>query len=72
MKNKITKTQRLALVGLLALAKQQMEKLESTRAGVMELLGETEDCGHCSDAIYDDGCRNADKLLEKLKITVRK
>lgn len=67
----ITANQRLQLIGLLTLAEKHSKALEDIKASASEITGEALDaCGHTSDAIYDDGSRDADTLLKKLDITV--
>lgn len=66
----ITKSQRLQLVGLLALADFHMDAVEKIAEAAHEITGEQEG-GYTMDAIYDDNRRNADALLKRLKITVR-
>jgi hypothetical protein len=74
----ITKNQHLQLVGLLTLAGRHMKMLRSISESALSITGEKEDdgtpatCGHTSDAIWDDNQRDADALLERLKIKVRK
>ena len=74
----ITKNQRLQLIGLLVLAGKHMKMLESISESVVEITGEKEKdgtpstCGHTNDAIWDENRRDADALLERLEIKVRK
>lgn len=70
MKTAITKTDRLALIGLLTLAARQMGMLEATSDAVCELLGAEKGDGHCGDAVYDSSRCDADDLLKRLHITV--
>ena len=74
----ITKNQRLQLIGLLVLAGKHMKMLESISESALEITGEKEKdgtpstCGHTNDAIWDENRRDADALLERLEIKVRK
>jgi hypothetical protein len=74
----ISKNQHLQLVGLLTLAGRHMKMLESISEAALSITGEKEKdgtpstCGHTNDAIWDENRRDADALLERLKIKVRK
>lgn len=72
-KTTITANERLQLIGLLTVAESQMKQLEATEKAAGELLGAKDDSGyygHVSDAIYDNGRRDADGLLERMGISV--
>lgn len=67
----ITPNERLQLIGLLTLAgRYSAQALEVERATKALLDVPEEDFGHVSDAIYDDGSRDADRLLERLGVKV--
>lgn len=68
----ISKTQRLQLVGVLTLAAKHIAALEDLKSAAYEITGEEDDLGHTNDAIWDEGRRDADALLGRLKIKVRK
>lgn len=71
MKEKITKAERLQLVGLLTLAEYHANHIEALKSALIELLdAESERDGHVADAVYDDGRRDADELLKRLGISV--
>jgi hypothetical protein len=67
-KTEITENENMQLIGLLVLAKAGNERMKDILKAVMAITGETEDCGHSSDAVYSD--YTADELMEKLGITV--
>lgn len=56
-----TQSERLQLIGLLSVARQQFRKLEDMRAAIAEMLGEKDDLGHVADAIY---VRDTDPVTE--------
>lgn len=67
----ITPRERLQLIGLLTLAGRYSTQAREVETATKELLGvPEEDFGHVSDAIYDDGSRDADRLLSRLNIVV--
>ena len=73
----ITKNQYLQLVGLLALAGRHMAMLKSISEAALSITGEEKDgtpstYGHTFDAVWDDNRRDADALLTRLEIKVRK
>lgn len=68
MKTKVTKKEYLQIVGLLALSEKHSKIINDIEEELRDIVGETEVWGHCGDAIWDDNLRNADSLLEKLKI----
>lgn len=70
MKASITAHERLQLIGLLTLAGRHSAALTDIEAAAMAIVGETEVGGHVSDAVYDDGRRDADALLDRLHIGV--
>ena len=67
-KRKITRDQRLQVIGLLTVAQQQMRAVVATEAALAELLDDLPDGGHCGDAIWSE--YTADTLLQKLNVTV--
>ena len=69
MKTTITQAERWQLIGLLTLAAHHSKILDSIRDAAAALTESNRD-GHVADAIYDDGCRDADALLGRLNITV--
>lgn len=73
MKKKITRAEYLQLIGLLALAENYSRRMIEVQKSVAELLQineESSEHGHVSDVIWDDGSRDADLVLRKLKIEV--
>lgn len=76
MKPSITATDRLVLIGLLALAKDHNARMEDVKRSVCKVLGierSTEHqfndpADHVSDAVYSDF--DADLLLSKLQVGV--
>lgn len=72
MKAEITPVEKLQLIGLLTLAAQHAAMLERITDAMAELLGgdRQDRDGHIMDAIYDDGRRDVDRLLERLEIQV--
>ena len=71
MKTKITKNERLQLIGLLTLAAFHMKAVEDIEKAALEITGEEDDCGHTVDALFDPSRRDADQLLERLNIKVK-
>jgi hypothetical protein len=79
MKTTLTSAERLQLIGLLALAERYNRLEAEVKQAVEDLVGVTpadrertspDYTGHISDAIYDDGSRDADRLLNRLNITI--
>lgn len=68
MARTITKRQYLQLSGLLTLAERYNRELEDIKHAAMEITGDTDECGHTSDAVY--GQRTIVELLKLLDITV--
>jgi hypothetical protein len=69
MKKSITKTEYQALIGLLTIAKEHTNALNSIEAAMRKITGEKAKYGHCGDAIYSN--YPADELLGKLEIRVK-
>uniref|UniRef100_A0A6M3LE14 Uncharacterized protein n=1 Tax=viral metagenome TaxID=1070528 RepID=A0A6M3LE14_9ZZZZ len=70
-KHMIKKSEYIALVGLLSLAKENNKQNMAILAGVLQITGETDEMsGHSGDAVYSTDI-TADQLLKKLKIKVR-
>lgn len=67
-KTEISKSEYLQLVVLLTLAERHRKMVEDIQAAAMEITGETDDCGHTCDAVWND--YSADDLLGKLSIKV--
>lgn len=67
-KTEISKSEYLQLVGLLTLASQHERAMEDIRTAALQITGETDDCGHTCDAIWNG--YSADELLGKLGIKV--
>ena len=62
----ITTSAMLSLWGLQALAKKHNEDLENYVKAAMDLTGETDECGFCSDFIYC-GEMSVDVLIERIR-----
>lgn len=59
----------ISLAGLLAIAKEHNAALKTIERAIAKILGEKEDNGHASDAVYCD--YSVKELLDKSDITVR-
>lgn len=71
MKSQITPNERLQLVGLLTLAEQWDNRCRDLRRVAGELLGDVDGTeAHIDDAMFCADRRDADKLLQRLKIEV--
>jgi hypothetical protein len=74
MKSTISTKERLQLIGLLALAERYSKQQSAVEEAIADILGDPKEGGyidgHISDALYDDGHRDADGLLKRLKIAV--
>lgn len=74
MKTTITAAERLQLIGLLTLAESYIRKSTEVRDAVVELLdgrGDENVESHASDVVWDGVSPDADRLLDRLKITVQ-
>lgn len=69
-KRMISKTEYVTLVGLLALAKEHNQQLNTILSAVAKITEEKNELGgHTGDAVY--GSMSANELLKKLGIKVR-
>lgn len=67
----ITRADYFKLLGILTLAGHYDTLLQGLEEAALEITSEDERWGHTSDAVYDEGHRDVDALLKRLKITVR-
>jgi hypothetical protein len=72
MKQGITKSEYVQIVGLLTLAERHRESLREIGAAIQVLTGEADAGAHCLDAVYQDApaVSGANQLLAKLGIAV--
>ena len=69
-KTSITHTEFLQITGLLTLAAKHGKMLEDIRKSLVELTGEEDEFGHCSDAIYATEPYSPEDLLKRLDLVV--
>ena len=72
-KKTITKSQKMILIGLMAVAKSHAKQFTDAERMMNEVVGEDETFGHMSDQIFenDDAIESVRIALKKIGITVK-